>query len=175
MPQVGVDASWGTVENLEILLSSFFVQGGYGRPQWCPVVAPNNPERGTPCKKSASPGTLYDMEPGRAKKSMSELRRGTVVFCVLALLDERERYAVELVSDLADTEALAASQGTIYPLLSRLRDDGLVATTWQESPSGPPRRYYRLTDQGQRSLETFREEWVHFREAVDQLLRKGQA
>ncbi|GAA1163038.1 PadR family transcriptional regulator [Nesterenkonia sandarakina] len=106
---------------------------------------------------------------------MSELRRGTVVFCVLALLDERERYAVELVSDLADTEALAASQGTIYPLLSRLRDDGLVATTWQESPAGPPRRYYRLTDQGQRSLETFREEWVHFREAVDQLLQKGQA
>lgn len=104
---------------------------------------------------------------------MSELRRGTVSFCVLALLDERERYAVELVSDLAGSEALAASQGTIYPLLSRLREDGLVATTWRESRSGPPRRYYRLTDDGRRSLEAFRLEWDHFRDAVDRLLHKG--
>lgn len=106
---------------------------------------------------------------------MTELRRGTVAFCVLAMLDERERYAVELVGDLAATEALAASQGTIYPLLSRLRDDGLVLTTWQESPSGPPRRYYRLTDEGRRSLETFRDEWAGFRDAVDRLLTKGRS
>lgn len=104
---------------------------------------------------------------------MSELRRGTVAFCVLALLDERERYAVELVTDLAGSEALAASQGTIYPLLSRLRDDGLVATTWQESRSGPPRRYYRLTEEGRLSLEVFRDDWKHFRSAVDQLLQRG--
>lgn len=106
---------------------------------------------------------------------MTELRRGTVAFCVLVMLDERERYAVELVCDLAATEALAASQGTIYPLLSRLRDDGLVATTWQESPSGPPRRYYRLTEDGRRSLDAFRGEWAQFRGAVDRLLEKGRS
>lgn len=98
---------------------------------------------------------------------MTELRRGVVAFCVLALLDERERYAVELVADLAASEALAAGQGTIYPLLSRLRSDGLVTTTWQESASGPPRRYYRLTDDGRDALAVFRAEWVRFRDAVD--------
>lgn len=103
---------------------------------------------------------------------MSELRRGTVTFCVLALLDEREHYAVELVGGLAAHQALAAGQGTIYPLLSRLRSDGLVDTTWQESPAGPPRRYYRLTDAGRHSLELFRAEWVQFRDAVDHLLTK---
>ncbi len=116
---------------------------------------------------------MSHMEPGQANKSISELRRGTVAFCVLALLDERERYAVELVSDLAGSDALAASQGTIYPLLSRLRDDGLVATTWQESRSGPPRKYYRLTDDGRRSLDVFRRDWAHFRDAVDRLLHEG--
>jgi PadR family transcriptional regulator PadR len=104
---------------------------------------------------------------------MTELRRGTIAFCVLALLDERERYAVELVSALTDSQALAAGAGTIYPLLSRLRDDELVVTTWQESPTGPPRRYYRLTDAGRRSLNVFRGEWAQFRDAVDGLLAKG--
>ncbi|ANY06536.1 PadR family transcriptional regulator [Pseudonocardia sp. HH130630-07] len=115
------------------------------------------------------------MEPGRAGRSVSELRRGTVAFCVLALLDVRERYAVELVSELAASDALAAGQGTIYPLLSRLRSDGLVSTTWQESPAGPPRRYYRLTESGAAALAAFREEWSRFRDAVDGLLLAGSA
>jgi PadR family transcriptional regulator PadR len=104
---------------------------------------------------------------------MTELRRGTIAFCVLALLDERERYAVELVGALTDSQALAAGAGTIYPLLSRLREDDLVVTTWKESPAGPPRRYYRLTPAGRRSLEAFRGEWAQFRDAVDLLLTKG--
>ncbi|MDT8912556.1 PadR family transcriptional regulator [Amycolatopsis sp. PS_44_ISF1] len=104
---------------------------------------------------------------------MTELRRGTIAFCVLALLDERERYAVELVGALTDSQALAAGAGTIYPLLSRLREDELVVTTWKESPSGPPRRYYRLTPAGRRALESFRGEWAQFRDAVDLLLEKG--
>ena len=104
---------------------------------------------------------------------MTELRRGTIAFCVLALLDERERYAVELVSELTGGQALAAGAGTIYPLLSRLREDKLVTTTWQESPSGPPRRYYRLTPAGRRSLDIFRADWAQFRDEVDVLLRKG--
>lgn len=104
---------------------------------------------------------------------MTELRRGTIAFCVLALLDERERYAVELVSALTGSQALSAGAGTIYPLLSRLRDDKLVATTWRESPSGPPRRYYRLTQAGRRSLDAFRGDWAQFRDEVDLLLRKG--
>ncbi|WP_345626822.1 PadR family transcriptional regulator [Rugosimonospora acidiphila] len=106
----------------------------------------------------------------RARNPMTELRRGTIAFCVLALLDDRERYAVELVGALTENRALATGAGTIYPLLSRLREEKLVASTWQESPAGPPRRYYRLTASGRRSLEAFRGEWAQFRDAVDQLL-----
>jgi PadR family transcriptional regulator PadR len=106
---------------------------------------------------------------------MSELRRGTLVFCVLALLDERERYAVELLGELTDSDALAAGAGTLYPLLSRLRKDGVIGSQWQESPAGPPRRYYRLTPAGREALDAFRAEWVRFREAVDHFLAKGAA
>lgn len=110
------------------------------------------------------------VEPSR---TLTELRRGTVTYCVLALLGERERYAVELVHTLAECGALASGQGTIYPLLRRLADAGLVETTWKESTQGPPRRYYRLSRTGRDALNTFREEWERFRDAVDDLLWKG--
>jgi PadR family transcriptional regulator PadR len=98
------------------------------------------------------------------------LRRGTLEYCVLALLGKGTRYGVELVRDLAADPALTATEGTLYPLLSRLRRSGWVETTWQESPSGPPRRYYSLTDEGRRALDRFRHEWVAFRDAVDRVM-----
>lgn len=101
---------------------------------------------------------------------MSQLRRGTLPYCVLALLRDGERYGFELVRALGDVDGMVASEGTIYPLLSRLRREGLVATTWRESRSGPPRRYYRLTDAGKRALADFTDEWARFRAAVDHLL-----
>ena len=101
----------------------------------------------------------------------SALRRGTLEFCVLALLSDGERYGVELVRRLGAESALAASEGTLYPLLSRLRRSGWVATTWQESPAGPPRRYYTLTPDGRAALAAFRVEWAGFRDAVDRIVR----
>lgn len=70
---------------------------------------------------------------------------------------------------------MVTSEGTIYPLLSRLRREGLVETTWRESDAGPPRRYYRLTDAGRRALGEFAGEWVRFRTAVDRLLAEEGA
>jgi PadR family transcriptional regulator, regulatory protein PadR len=100
----------------------------------------------------------------------SSLRRGTLEFCVLALLRERPRYGVELAQQLGAAEALATTEGTLYPLLSRLRRSGWVATSWRESPAGPPRRYYSLTRAGRSALEHFRAEWVTFRDAVDRIV-----
>lgn len=100
----------------------------------------------------------------------SSLRRGTLEFCVLALLGTRERYGVELVRELGHAQALTTTEGTLYPLLSRLRRTGWVTTTWQESPTGPPRRYYTLTRDGRAALAHFRTEWVAFRDAVDRLV-----
>jgi PadR family transcriptional regulator len=104
---------------------------------------------------------------------ITQLRRGVLEYCVLAMLESEERYAFDLVRALADVTGMVTSEGTIYPMLSRLRRDGVVETEWQESPSGPPRRYYRLTSQGRRALKEFREEWMRFRDAVDRLLKEG--
>jgi PadR family transcriptional regulator, regulatory protein PadR len=105
---------------------------------------------------------------------LAQMRRGTLQYCVLSLLADEERYGFDLVRGLADTDGMVTSEGTIYPLLSRLRRDGLVESTWQESPSGPPRRYYRLTDSGRAALEGFRLEWRRFRDAVDHFVERNE-
>jgi PadR family transcriptional regulator PadR len=105
--------------------------------------------------------------------AISQLRRGVIEFCVLAMLRDAERYGFELVHALAKTDGLVTTEGTLYPLLSRLRRDGAVETTWRESPSGPPRRYYSLTPTGQTALAAFRSEWTRFRSSVDALLESG--
>ena len=102
---------------------------------------------------------------------MSQLRKGTLEYCVLALLAEGQRYGFELVRTLSEADGLMVSEGTIYPLLSRLRRDRLVETTWQESEAGPPRRYYQLTDAGRRALADFADDWARFRDSVDALLQ----
>ena len=103
---------------------------------------------------------------------LSQMRRGTLQYCVLALLAKEERYGFDLVRGLAEVDGMVTSEGTIYPLLSRLRRDGLVESSWQESTAGPPRRYYRLTDAGRTALEGFRLEWRRFRDAVDHFVER---
>jgi PadR family transcriptional regulator PadR len=112
------------------------------------------------------------MEPVQARNVVSQLRRGTVEYCVLALLRDGERYGFELVKELSAVDGLVTSEGTIYPLLSRLRKDELVTTSWRESESGPPRRYYQLTDQGRAALADFTKEWSRFRNSVDAILER---
>ena len=92
---------------------------------------------------------------------------------MLALLRDGERYSYELVRALGDVDGLVTTEGTLYPLLGRLRREGVVDSSWRESPSGPPRRYYRLTPDGQAALDGFATEWTRFRDSVDTLLRNG--
>jgi PadR family transcriptional regulator PadR len=88
----------------------------------------------------------------------------------MALVRDEASYGFDIVRALAAAGNLLTSEGTIYPLLGRLRRDGLVTTSWVESPSGPPRRYYRLTDDGHHALDTFVGDWRRFTAAVDALL-----
>jgi len=110
---------------------------------------------------------------GAREGSTAQLRRGVIEFCVLALLQDGERYGFELVQTLSAAGGMVTSEGTLYPLLGRLRRDGVVETTWRESPSGPPRRYYRLTASGRAVLGAFTEEWTRFGDTVDSLLKTG--
>lgn len=103
----------------------------------------------------------------------AQLRRGVVEYCVLASLRFRERYGFELARSLGGPGGLLMGEGTVYPLLARLRQRRLVDTFWRESPDGPPRRYYRLTEQGRLALDAFEHSWRQFRTAVDRILEEG--
>ena len=114
------------------------------------------------------------MEPGDTQNPLAQLRRGVIEYCVLSLLTHDELYGFDLVRRLGAAEAMVTSEGTIYPLLSRLRRAGLVSTTWRESESGPPRRYYAITSTGRHALVGFQTEWQRFRDSVDTLLGTGE-
>ena len=101
---------------------------------------------------------------------LTNLRRGALEFCVLAMLTDEELYGLDIARRLTVDGLLMSSEGTLYPLLTRLRTAGLVTTTWQESVEGPPRRYYALTPDGRDSLAAFTRTWPAFRDAVDQAL-----
>jgi len=116
------------------------------------------------------PGTTSDVPGGEPRSSVTQLRRGVLEYCVLALLRERPRYGFDVVKELSEQGGLLTSEGTIYPLLARLRKDGVVATSWQPSSSGPPRRYYEITPDGAAALNHFSSDWVRFRNAVDRVL-----
>ncbi len=108
-----------------------------------------------------------------ASKALTELRRGTVQYCVLALLRRRPMYGFELVKTLEETGGLVRSLGTIYPLLARLRADSLVTVTSERSTTGPVRRYYQITERGADVLASFVGEWRGFRDSVDLLFDDG--
>jgi len=110
------------------------------------------------------------MVAGEAGNLVAQMRRGVLPYCVLAMLRESERYGFELVHSLGTTYGLVTGEGTIYPLLARLRRQGLVETSWRESESGPPRRYYRLSLDGKHALDEFSQSWRTLRTTVDALL-----
>ncbi len=101
-----------------------------------------------------------------------QLKKGVLELCVLALLSRGDAYGYEIASRLA--EGIGMGEGTIYPLMRRMQADGLVATYLVESPTGPPRKYYRLTDEGRSAYELQKTEWSAFSAAVDAILGGAQ-
>lgn len=110
---------------------------------------------------------MRDMDSGG---ETTELRRGVLGPCVLALLAERPRFGLELVRDLSRSDGLLTSEGTVYPLLNRLRDAGWVTSSWVHEDDQRPRRYYSITGQGRSHLAAFREEWSAFAATVSTVL-----
>ena len=97
-----------------------------------------------------------------------QFKKGVLEICVLCVLAGKDCYGYELVDEIS--KKIDIAEGTIYPLLHRLKDEGLVTTYLRESGEGPPRKYYRLTDTGRRREQEQREEWVHFAASVSALL-----
>jgi len=101
---------------------------------------------------------------------LAQMRKGILEYCVLAHLRDNSSYGLEIACTLGANRNLFSSEGTLYPLLARLRKQGLLDTTWRESTTGPPRRYYSLTDAGIAALDAFGATWSEFRRAVDNAL-----
>ncbi len=119
----------------------------------------------------AGTGTImWYMVAGEAGNLVAQMRRGVLPYCVLAMLREKEWYGFELVRAMASIDGMVTGEGTVYPLLARLRRQGLVETSWQESATGPPRRYYRLAQAGREALADFAGSWRQLRDSVDELL-----
>lgn len=102
-----------------------------------------------------------------------QVRKGVIELCILNALREDERYGYELVKSLVSVPGLEVADGTIYPLLSRLRQQGLVTTRLEESPSGPARRFYALTDTGRARLEVMNRYFFALSAAVGAVAHSG--
>lgn len=99
----------------------------------------------------------------------SQMRKGMLEFCVLLLLRNGDAYASQIIASMKDAH-LIVMEGTLYPLLTRLKNDGLLAYRWEESPSGPPRKYYSLTPLGFQFLEQLKSSWDEISHTVNHIL-----
>lgn len=97
-----------------------------------------------------------------------QLKKGTLELCVLSMLAREDMYGFELVGTIS--AHIEISEGTIYPLLKRIKDEGFVTTYLRESQEGPPRKYYRITDYGRRTKNELEQEWHRLVTGMNKIL-----
>ncbi|MDE7424778.1 MAG: PadR family transcriptional regulator [Lachnospiraceae bacterium] len=103
----------------------------------------------------------------------SQIKRGTLEFCILLMIKQKPSYGYEIISTLEKYPIIAAKENTIYPLLRRLLKEEYISSSWQESIEGlPPRKYYSITNKGQEYLSMMFVEWNHLLNVVNEL--KGE-
>jgi len=99
-----------------------------------------------------------------------QLKKGSLEFCILLIISKGRAYASDILSELKQADLIIV-EGTLYPLLSRMKSAGLLSYTWIESQSGPPRKYYSLTPTGKVTLKKFKENWEEFTESINKLIK----
>jgi PadR family transcriptional regulator PadR len=98
----------------------------------------------------------------------SQMRKGLLEYCILSIISRDEAYASDIL-DILKTSQLLVVEGTLYPLLTRMKNEGLLSYRWQESTGGPPRKYYTLTPDGQQLLQQLHQEWQTISTAISQI------
>jgi PadR family transcriptional regulator PadR len=101
----------------------------------------------------------------------AQLRKGTLEMAALASLWQRRLYGLEIIRYLENHSQLILAEGTIYPILNRLKSEGLLASEWVEAEAGHPRKYYSLTDAGRQRIRSMAEAWAGFSRGLDYLLK----
>lgn len=107
------------------------------------------------------------------ENTKAQMRKGVLEYCILSILKDDDKYASEILEALKDAKMLVV-EGTIYPLLTRLKNAGLLNYRWEESTSGPPRKYYGLTETGQLFLKELNGTWDELRNAVNLVTNKNK-
>jgi len=101
----------------------------------------------------------------------TQLLHGVLDMCLMSIIDEEASYGYEMVNKLRRRGLNLASEGSIYPLLSRLQKQGMIESYLVQSSEGPARKYYRMSGPGRIALEQWRHDWSQFRDSVDEVLR----
>jgi PadR family transcriptional regulator PadR len=99
----------------------------------------------------------------------TQMRKGVLEFAILLAISRQERYASEILDELKKADLIVV-EGTLYPLLSRLNSAGVLKYSWEESPGGPPRKYYALTPKGRSALAQLKEAWRALSDSISSLL-----
>ena len=101
----------------------------------------------------------------KVENTKAQMRKGILEYCILTVLSKREAYPSDIIEELKKAKLIVV-EGTLYPLLTRLKNAGLLSYNWVESSSGPPRKYYALTDEGKAFLAELKKTWNELYEAV---------
>lgn len=104
----------------------------------------------------------------KADNTAAQMRKGILEYCILSILSKEEAYPSEIISKLKDAKLIVV-EGTLYPLLTRLKNAGLLDYRWVESVAGPPRKYYILTTEGEQFLSELKTTWEELQYAVEQI------
>ncbi len=107
----------------------------------------------------------------KIENTKAQMRKGVLEFCILAILKTREAYPSDIIEELKEAKLIVV-EGTLYPLLTRLKNAGLLSYRWEESTSGPPRKYYSLTETGSMFLAELDKTWQELSTAVNKTTKK---
>jgi PadR family transcriptional regulator PadR len=104
------------------------------------------------------------------ENTRAQMRKGSLEFCILLIISKGEVYASDILKELKSADLIVV-EGTLYPLLSRLKSVELLSYTWKESESGPPRKYYTLTKKGKDTLEQLKGTWSKLTKSINSLIK----
>jgi len=105
------------------------------------------------------------------EKNNAQMRKGVLELCILSIVSREDAYASDIIGKLKEARLIVV-EGTLYPLLTRLKNDGLLSYRWEESTQGPPRKYYKITELGQKALDQMIASWKELEETVEQVLKE---
>lgn len=107
----------------------------------------------------------------KPEKPSAQMRRGVLELCVLSIISDKEVYTSDIIEAMKKAELIVV-EGTVYPLLTRLKNEGVLNYKWEESSSGPPRKYYSLSEDGKKAFIQLKNTWTQLSKSVNKLLNK---